>query len=466
MQNFREALLGDVAPKELAALPLPDSHRALTIHREEIGIFDGLPTGERDPRRTLHLDEVPVPEPDVGEALVAVMASSVNYNTVWSSIFEPVPTFLFLERYGRRSPAARRHDLPYHVLGSDLAGVVLRVGPGVQRWRPGDVVVAHCLSVELESPQGHDDTMLDPEQRIWGYETNFGGLAELALVKANQLMPKPAHLTWEEAASPGLVHSTAYRQLVSRNGANLKQGDIVLIWGACGGLGSYAVQLALNGGAIPVCVVSSADKADLCRAMGADLVIDRAAEGFRFWDGDVPDKKEWRRFRQRVRELTGGEDPDIVFEHPGRETFGASVFTAARGGTIVTCASTSGYEHHFDNRYLWMHLKKVVGTHFANYREAWAANRLVGRGLIHPTLSAAFPLEQAAEAVRMVHQNRHIGKIGVRCLAPRDGMGVSDPELRDGVAGEIELFRRWTAGPAGRPGGAAATPGHDSFPAS
>ena len=154
------------------------------------------------------------------------MASAINYNTVWTSIFEPVSTFTFLDRYGRTSPLAKRHDLPYHVVGSDLSGVVLRTGPGVHAWSPGDEVVAHCLSVELESPDGHNDTMLDPEQRIWGFETNFGGLAELALVKANQLMPKPAHLTWEEAASPGLVNSTAYRQLVSRNGADMKQGDI------------------------------------------------------------------------------------------------------------------------------------------------------------------------------------------------------------------------------------------------
>ena len=131
------------------------------------------------------------------------MASAINYNTVWTSIFEPVSTFGFLERYGRISPLAKRHDLPYHVVGSDLSGVVLRTGPGVHAWKPGDEVVAHCLSVELESPDGHNDTMLDPEQRIWGFETNFGGLAELALVKSNQLMPKPAHLTWEEAAVPG-----------------------------------------------------------------------------------------------------------------------------------------------------------------------------------------------------------------------------------------------------------------------
>jgi len=201
------------------------------------------------------------------------MASAINYNTVWTSIFEPVSTFTFLKRYGKLSPLTARHDLPYHVVGSDLSGVVLRTGPGVNAWKPGDEVVAHCLSVELESPDGHNDTMLDSEQRIWGFETNFGGLAELALVKSNQLMPKPEHLTWEEAASPGLVNSTAYRQLVSANGANMKQGDVVLIWGASGGLGSYATQFALNGGAIPVCVVSSPEKAEICRAMGAELII-------------------------------------------------------------------------------------------------------------------------------------------------------------------------------------------------
>ena len=204
------------------------------------------------------------------------MASAINYNTVWTSIFEPMSTFGFLERYGRLSPETKRHDLPYHVVGSDLAGVVLRTGPGVHLWQPGDEVVAHCLSVELESADGHNDTMLDPEQRIWGFETNFGGLAELAIVKTNQLMPKPAHLTWEEAASPGLVNSTAYRQLVSRNGAGMKLGDVVLIWGASGGLGSYATQMALAGGATPVCVVSSPDKAEICHRMGAELVIDRS----------------------------------------------------------------------------------------------------------------------------------------------------------------------------------------------
>jgi crotonyl-CoA reductase len=228
VQEILEAILAEQYDA-IAGLEVPDHYRGVTVHADEVEMFAGIPSREKDPRKSLHLDDVPTPELGPGEALVAVMASAINYNTVWTSIFEPLPTFAFLRRYGRLSALAKRHDLPYHVVGSDLAGVVVRTGPGVHRWQPGHRVVAHCLSVELESPDGHDDTMLDPEQRIWGFETNFGGLAELALVKSNQLLPKPAHLTWEEAACPGLVNSTAYRQLVSRHGAAVKQGDTVLI---------------------------------------------------------------------------------------------------------------------------------------------------------------------------------------------------------------------------------------------
>jgi crotonyl-CoA reductase len=440
-----QAILDAILAGDLAAvggLPVPDEYRGVVVRADEVDMFDGLEARDRDPRKSLHVQRVPTPELGPGEALIAVMASAVNYNTVWTSIFEPLPTFGFLRRYGRLSALTARHDLPYHVVGSDAAGVVLRVGAGVTKWQPGDEIVAHCLSVELEDAAGHDDTMLDPQQRIWGFETNFGGLAELAIVKANQLMPKPAHLTWEEAASPGLVNSTAYRQLVSHHGAQMKQGDVVLIWGASGGLGSYATQLALGGGAVPVCVVSSPQKAELCRRMGAEHVIDRVGEGFQFWkDENTQDELEWRRFGARIRELTGGDDPDIVFEHPGRETFGVSVYVARRGGTVVTCASTSGYLHQYDNRYLWMHLKRIIGSHFANYREAWEANRLIARGRIHPTLSKAYPLEQTGQAAWEVHRNAHQGKVGVLCLAPQEGLGVRDHDLRARHLDEINRFR-------------------------
>jgi len=430
-------------PAAVAHLPVPESYRGVVVRKDEQDMFEGLVSRDKDPRKSLHLQEVPTPELGPGEALVAVMASSINFNTVWTSIFEPVSTFGFLERYGRLSELTKRHDLDHHVVGSDLSGVVLRVGAGVSRWKAGDEVVAHCLSVEMEEPEGYDDAMLDPQQRIWGFETNFGGLAQLALVKSNQLMPKAAHLTWEEAAAPGLVNSTAYRQLVSHNGSSMKQGDTVLIWGASGGLGSYATQYALNGGAIPVCVVSSPEKAEIVRRMGAELVIDRSAEDYRFWkDEHEQDPKEWQRFGKRIRELTGGEDIDIVFEHPGRETFGASVYVTKRGGTIATCASTSGYMHSYDNRYFWMNLKRIIGSHFANHRESAQANRMVARGLIHPTLSGTYPLEQTGQAAYDVHRNQHQGKVGVLCLAPEEGLGVA-PQAQEFRATHLDAINRF-----------------------
>ncbi len=441
MQKILEAIQADQLDT-IGSLPLPETYLAVTVHADEIEMFAGRETRDKDPRESLHVEEVPVPELGPGEAIVAVMASSINYNTVWTSIFEPIPTFNFLRRYGKLNELTKRHDLPYHVIGSDLSGVVLRTGPGVSAWKPGDEVVAHCLSVELESPDGHNDTMMDDQQRIWGFETNFGGLAHLSLVKANQLMPKPAHLTWEEAASPGLVNSTAYRQLVSKNGAAMKQGDTVLIWGASGGLGSYATQMALNGGAIPICVVSSPEKAAICRKMGATLIIDRNAEAYKFWkDEHTQDPKEWQRFGKKIRELTGGEDPDIVFEHPGRETFGASVYVARRGGIIATCASTSGYMHEYDNRYLWMNLKRIISSHFANYRESYEANRLISKGYVHPTLSRVYPMNQVGQAAYDVHRNLHQGKVGVLCLAPEEGLGVRDHTMRERHLAKINRFR-------------------------
>lgn len=131
--------------------------------------------------------------------------------------------------------------------------------------------------------------------------------------------------------------------------------------------------------------------------MGAEAVIDRNAEGYKFWkDENTQDPREWKRFGSKIRELTGGEDIDIVFEHPGRETFGASVYVTRKGGTITTCASTSGYMHQYDNRYLWMSLKRIIGSHFANYREAWEANRLIAKGKIHPTLSKVYSWRRPA----------------------------------------------------------------------
>ena len=193
----------------------------------------------------------------------------------------------------------------------------------------------------------------------------------------------------------------------------------------------------------PVGVVSSADKVELLHEIGCTAVIDRQAEGFRFWkNAHEQDESEWRRFGKRIRELVG-EDPDIIFEHPGRQTMGASVFAAKRGGVIVTCAATSGYMIEYDNRHLWMKLKQIVSSHFANYGEAYAMNRLIDRGAINPILSAVYRLDEVGEAAYQVHHNLHEGKLGVLCLADAEGQGISDPEKRERLGEDrITMFRR------------------------
>ncbi len=443
MQQFLEAIQSGAAGDEIGNLPLPESYRAAYVRKEDMAMFEGVASSDKDPRTSLHVGDVAVPELAPDEAYVAVMASSINFNTVWTSIFEPLPTFGFLGRLGRESAWGARHDLPYHVVGSDASGVVVKVGSAVRNWKPGDKVVVHCNYVDDQDPSSHDDSMLAANQRIWGFESNFGGLADLTLVKANQLMPKPAHLSWEEAAVNALCNSTSYRMLVSRNGAAMKQGDVVLIWGASGGIGGYACQYVLNGGGIPVGVVSSPEKVKLLNDMGVEAVIDRRAAGYRFWsDENTQDESEWRRFGKDIRALVG-EDPDIVFEHPGRQTMGASVFVAKRGGTIMTCAATSGYMIEYDNRHLWMKLKSIKSSHFANYREAWEANRLISLGRVQPLLSAVHPLDHVGEAAYQVHHNLHEGKIGVLCLAPEEGLGIDDPEFRAKVGEDrITMFRR------------------------
>ena len=447
MQEILQAIQSGASGDDIANLPLPESYRAAYVLRSEQDMWEGVASEDKDPRKSLHIGEIATPEIAPDEVYVAIMASAINFNTVWTSIFEPLPTFGFLDRLGRESVWGARHAQDFHVVGSDGSGVVLRVGSAVRNWKPGDRVTIHCNHVDDQDPSAHNDSMLAANQRIWGFETNYGGLAELSIVKANQLMPKPAHLSWEEAAVNALCASTSYRMLVGEHAARMTQGDVVFIWGATGGIGAYATQLVLNGGGVPVGVVSSESRVQLLEAMGCEAVIDRRAEGYQFWsDEHTQDEREWRRLGKKVRELVG-EDPDIVFEHPGRSTMGASVFIAKKGGKIVTCAATSGYMIEYDNRHLWMKLKSIISSHFANYQEAWEMNRLIDRGVVQPVMSEVFPLEQTGEAALKTHRNQGEGKLGVLCLAPEAGLGITDPDKREAIGEDkITLYQRHARG--------------------
>jgi crotonyl-CoA reductase len=451
------AVLSGAGPEELARAPLPTHYRAAHLRADDVGMFAG--TADKDVRTSLHVGPVPLPELAPDEVLIAVMASSINYNTVWSAMFEPVPTFEFLRRYGRQGGYAARHDRPYHVVGSDAAGVIVRTGQGVRRWQVGDHVVVSPAHVDDQEAAAHADGMMSTEQRAWGFETNFGALAHYTVARASQLLPKPAHLTWEEAASIPLCGGTAYRMLVGEHGARIKQGDIALIWGATGGLGAYAVQLVKNGGGIAVGVVSSPEKADLLRTLGCDVVLDRTELGLDLGATEQASEEHTaaagKRLGRAIRAAVG-EDPHTVFDYVGRATFPLSVFVVRRGGTVVTCGSATGYQHMYDNRYLWMNLKRIIGSHVANLQEMSELNRLARLGRVSPALSVTYPLGEVAEAARLVQTNRHIGKVGVLALAPRAGLGVTDPSLRARLNTTTPLADR--TGPALRLVGGGAAP--------
>src|SRR4051795_8684268 len=264
---------------------LPDTMAAWVIRQEREG----------EPTDAFQVEEIEVPEPGAFEVIVRVMAAGVNYNNVWAAMGKPVSVF----RY--------HPDDDHHIGGSDASGVVWKVGPGVTRWKAGDEVVIHCNQASYEDVEVHGlDPLAAPSQKIWGYETTWGSFAQFTKVQAQQLLPKPKNLTWEESASYGLVYFTAYRMLIDR--CELQAGHRVLIWGAAGGLGVFATQLCAMTGAEAVGVVSSDEKGELVKQLGAVDYIDRNEfAGMMRKGGESPEEekerfKVSRGFQKRVKQ--------------------------------------------------------------------------------------------------------------------------------------------------------------------
>jgi crotonyl-CoA carboxylase/reductase len=372
---------------------------------------------EGEPVDAFQIEEIEVPEPGAFEVIVRVMAAGVNYNNVWAALGKPVSVM----RYGDHP------EYGHHIGGSDASGIVWKVGAGVTRWKPGDEVVIHCNQASYEDPEVHGlDPLAAPSQQIWGYETTWGSFAQFTKVQAQQLLPKPENLTWEEAASYGLTYFTAYRMLITR--CNMQAGDRVLIWGAAGGLGVFATQLCKLTGAKAVGVVSSPEKGELLEQMGIDGWIDRNEfKGMMRTGNESPDEekarfKVSREFSKKVKGILG-DAPDIVFEHVGQATFPTSVFTVKPFGKVVICAGTTGYNLDFDVRYLWMRQKEIIGSHFANAYECTKANELIESGEIRPVLWRTMPFEGVAEAHQLMKENKHLGKISILVGADKEGEG-------------------------------------------
>jgi crotonyl-CoA carboxylase/reductase len=375
------------------------------------------PEREGEPMDAFQLEEIEVPEPGAFEVIVRVMAAGVNYNNVWAALGKPVSVF----GYGDHP------EYGHHIGGSDASGIVWKVGEGVTRWKPGDEVVIHCNQASYEDVEVHGlDPLAAPSQRIWGYETTWGSFAQFTKVQTQQLLPRPQNLTWEEAASYGLVYFTAYRMLITQ--CELQAGQRVLIWGAAGGLGVFATQLCSLTGADSVGVVSSDEKGRLVEELGAIGHINRREyDGMMRRGGESPDQektrfKESRRFAKAVSEVLGAQ-PDIVFEHVGQATFPTSVLAVKTFGKVVICAATTGYNLDFDVRYLWMRQKQIIGSHFANAYECMKANELIEQSKIRPVLWRTMGFDGVPEAHQLMRENKHLGKIAILVGATEEGEG-------------------------------------------
>jgi crotonyl-CoA carboxylase/reductase len=205
----------------------------------------------------------------------------------------------------------------------------------------------------------------------------------------------------------------------------------VLIWGAAGGLGVFAVQLCAAAGAQCVGVVSSAEKGALVEQLGATGWIDRNEfKGMMRKGGETPEEekarfKESRRFGKAVQEILG-DAPNIVFEHVGKATFPTSVLTVKPFGKVVICAGTTGFDLDFDVRYLWMKQKQIIGSHFANAWECTKANALIESGQIRPVLWKTFGFDGVADAHQQMRDNKHLGKISILVGAESEGLGKTE----------------------------------------
>jgi crotonyl-CoA carboxylase/reductase len=406
----------DVARLDVAPGELPETMAAWVIRQEREG----------EPTEAFQLEEIEVPEPGPFEAIVRVMAAGVNYNNVWAALGKPVSVF------GLGDHPEHGH----HIGGSDASGIVWKVGEGVTRWKPGDEVVIHGNHASYEDIEVHGlDPMAAPSQKAWGYETTWGSFAQFCKVQAQQLLPRPRHQSWAEASSYAGCYFAAYLMLTARCKPQACHNR--LLWGAAGGLGVFGIQLCRLAGANAVGVVSSDEKGELVKRLGAVDYINRYEFGEMMRTpenlADPPADRERfkasKAFAKRVKEILG-DAPDIVFEHVGQATFPTSVFVCKPFGKVVICGATTGYGLDFDARYLWMRQKQIIGSHFANAYQCMRGNRLMITGDVRPVLWRTMGFEGVPEAHQLMYENKHLGKISILVGAEseEEGRSVEGPD--------------------------------------
>lgn len=326
----------------------------------------------------LQYRDVPEPQLSGNDVLIRVRAAGCNFNDIWA----------------RRGLPGVKIILP-HVSGSDAAGEVVAVGAEVKDVQVGDEVMVHpSLSCRSCEACARGDEYFCRQFRIYGFQTGplDGAHAEYVRVPAYNVVPKPKALSWEEAGSLALVLLTAWRMLHSR--ARLQPGQIVLVWGAAGGLGTMAIQIAKLHQATVIAVANSDRKLEEAQALGADHVVNRSRQNV----------------LEEVRKISRA-GVDVVFEHVGEASWETSVQSLKWGGTLVTCGATTGFIGQTDIRFLWNKQLNFLGSHMGNKAELLEALRFVEQGRIRPVVSQTFPLKDAARAQTLMEGSESIGKL-------------------------------------------------------
>ena len=407
-------------PVPIGTLPplgtVPESMFAQVIRQDRFG----------DPRKAFQVEKLAVPSLKPAEVLIGVMAAGINFNNVWAAQGKPIDVIRIRQKLGEQ------YD--FHIGGSDVAGIVYAIGEAVDTVSIGEEVVVHHGWWQPDDPWvlSGKDPILAPSAAIWGYNTNFGSFGQFCVAQSHQVMKKAGQLSWEEAAAPSLVGTTAYRMLFGWQGNTVQDGDVVLVWGGSGGLGSQAIQLAAIHGAKVVAVVSDDERGEFCKRLGAVGYINR--RDFTHWGipphwTDADGQREWlggcRAFGKALWQVLGERvNPNIVFEHPGEDTIPTSIFVCEAGGMVVICAGTSGYSATVDLRYHWVRQKRLQGSHGTNDHQANSFNKLMGEGKLDPCLGQLYAFDDIGQAHYDMQQGKTV--LGNRVAlvgAPEAGLG-------------------------------------------
>ena len=315
------------------------------------------------------VSDFPMPRATEGHVVINVRASSFNYHDVFTVKGMP----------GIKVP------LPV-IPGLDMAGEIAEVGPGVAKWKAGDRVLVNPLNKK----KGLMGEMLD------------GGMAEYCLVAADQLVAMPAGVSFEEAAALPVAYGTAHRMLITHN--TVKKGDRVLILGASGGVGTGCVILAKHLGAEVIACTSSPEKMQKLKELGSDEVINVKDVDFSKWAVEKYGKPQRRSYDGGV---------DVVVNFTGGDTWHPSLRCLKRGGKLLVCGATAGYDPKEDLRYVWSFELNIIGSNSFYDDDLQALMKLIAEGKMRPVIDKVLTLEEAREGLRLIQDREVIGKVVV-----------------------------------------------------